>query len=221
MRIRMLFLTCMCFLLISGCGGQKQEPQSEAPLQSVSIEREEPPSSSQMESEEPENVEPESVSESTDVPPPETDSVDDKAPGDIMNEYGYGNIGNSRFNFWLTVPQDWATVESPEDDANGGRITLVCENPKINIRAYGEDVTIPEDEYNALLLADGGEMSPFEFVNDNTGIRILAEGRYVLYTYNAYDRNITFYVGFERDPDWYEQNRDYIEKIAKTLRDDV
>lgn len=123
-------------------------------------------------------------------------------------------IGNARFNFWMTIPSDWKVFNRSENDDG---YFIECENKGIDMRVYGENDVLPDDFY--ITSDDDSLVSEFVFDSGISGWQITKVNYYTKFLYKDNGRYITFYLDYENDFEWFEENQEKILLVAKTLRD--
>lgn len=123
-------------------------------------------------------------------------------------------IGNARFDFWITIPSDWKAFARSE---NGDGYFIECGNKNIDIRVYGQNDVLPEEFY--INSDDGGIVSEFKFDSGISGWSISKENSSIKFLYNTNERYVVFYINYEDDLEWFEENKEEIFLTAKTLQD--
>lgn len=124
------------------------------------------------------------------------------------------NLGNARFDFWMTIPSDWKVYDH---SANGDGYSIECENKSIDIGVYGGNDVLPEDYY--ITFDEDSIVSEFIFDSGISGWQITKANHYTKFLYKNGGRYITFYLNYEKDFKWFEENQEKILSIARTLRD--
>lgn len=123
------------------------------------------------------------------------------------------NIGNTKFNFWITIPSDWKAFGRSE---NGDGYFIECENKNIDIRVYGQNDVLPSD--HSYKNVDGSVASEFVFDNGLSGWQTMKEKSYIKFFYSIDEKRVEFYISYENDLEWYDANKEKILMTAKTLR---
>ena len=123
---------------------------------------------------------------------------------------GYKGLGNPRFNFWITIPDEWNAYSRA---ANGDGYYLTCDDPDVDMRVYGYNY-LPEIE-------DVSEGEPFIFDSEVQGVCIRKQNT-MSWKYLSDDkRMICFYIDYSKNPMWFREHESEVLKAAYSLRDGV
>lgn len=128
---------------------------------------------------------------------------------------GYKMIGNARFNFWIDIPNGWKAFDR---SVNGDGYIILADNTNIDIRANGGlNIKSPQENIDDLN-SDNKSVSDFTFRNGMVGKQVIKSDSEMRFTCFFSDRHINFYVNYEKDKNWFNENKDTILYIAKSLR---
>ncbi|TES92876.1 MAG: hypothetical protein E3J87_03745 [Candidatus Cloacimonadota bacterium] len=124
----------------------------------------------------------------------------------------YKTVANARFNFWFDLPKTWKAIDK---SATGDGYFIITDNEKVDIRIYGSNKVLPDEDYYESLTKDRGQIQDFEFRDGTKGKRIICKD--ILYFIrHEEDKRISFYI--KADEDWYRKNKDILTHIAKSIR---
>ena len=121
-------------------------------------------------------------------------------------------IVNDRFGFAIDIPADWK-ANAPYDDG----FFIDSGLDIVDIRAYAENDVMPLDYF---LRADNvWHFDEFVFDDGTIGWRILHDDDIIRFMYHSLGRYVTFYVDHAAAVPWFDDNRELVYLIARTLRD--
>lgn len=123
-------------------------------------------------------------------------------------------FGDARFNFFLTIPSDW---DAFDNSVNGDGYLIECKNKNIDMRVYGVYDVLPEEYY--INSDNGNTVAEFVFDSGISGWQIHKENSCIKFLYRTDGRYITFYLNYEKDLKWFNENQEIIFSVAKTLKD--
>ena len=124
----------------------------------------------------------------------------------------YKTTGNARFHFWFDLPVSW---DAEDRSANGDGYFIIPGNKDIDIRIYGTNKALSDEEYYNSFLETGGKIADFQFTDGSKG-KTIENGNQKYFIKSEDDYWITLYVnGPEK---WYQENKEHIIYIANSIR---
>jgi len=119
---------------------------------------------------------------------------------------------NVKFGFWFDIPKDWKAIDKSE---TGDGYYIVTGDDNVDMRIYGSQKVFSDSEYFKMLLAEGGKLTDFKFRDEAMGKRIETYGKiYFLRT----EENIRITLYLSAKEKWFHQNKEIVEKIARSIK---
>lgn len=122
---------------------------------------------------------------------------------------------NESFDFWFDIPEAWKAFDRSE---NGDGYFIVPDKANTDIRVYGMYKTGTDEEFFQTLAGKKGTTEDFVFSDGAIGKKVLITGAREYFVRMDGDTYICFYISFNDNLTWVENNAETLLKIAESLR---
>jgi hypothetical protein len=128
----------------------------------------------------------------------------------------YMRVSNARFGFSLEIPNTWGVDHNVADNGDGFKI--YCPNNAIEMAAFGSHSisVFGLYDYMELMKKSYPIIKSFAYNNGCLGYAMYSK-KEVKFTMFNESIDISYYINFENDLSWFENNDNFISDIARTL----